>query len=343
VWRIALVCVFGALLVWSLRPHPPEAGHVARARWLMGTLWTAWAPAGERAADAQRVGAALDAALDTVASLERRLSNWLPSSELSRLNRSGEAIVSEPLYAVLDSACELAALTGGAFDPTVEALTLAWDLRGSGRTPSESEIETARSAVDWRRLSLEPSTRRVRLDGVRVDLGGIGKGYALDRAGAVLAALGVRGAELDAGGQRWSAGGAPGTTGSSVWVAHPLHRDRGAASVRLASGSLSTSGQSEHPGHVLDPRTGRPVATSASVSVGAASGTRADGLSTSLLVMGRERARAFADKHPEIGVLWLEPEADRVEAEAWNLRVVALAPGVRLTRFSHPEPLARIP
>ena len=239
-WRIALVCVIGALLAWSLRPHPSPPGHVARARWLMGTLWTAWAPADDRAADALRVAAALDAALDTVASLERRLSNWLPASEISRLNRSGDAIVSEPLYAVLDSARELAALTDGAFDPTVESLTLAWDLRGSGRTPSASEIATARKSVDWRRLSLDPSTRRARLDGVRVDLGGIGKGYALDRAGAVLAALGIRGAELDAGGQRWIAGAAAGSAASSVWVAHPLQRDRGAASVRLASGILKS-------------------------------------------------------------------------------------------------------
>jgi len=305
----------------------------------MGTLWTA-------SADGDGSAAALDAALDTVAALERSLSNWSPASELSRLNAAGGGIPSEPLCAVIDSARALAAATEGAFDPTVEPLSLAWDLRGAGRVPSEAQLVVARDRVGWERLSVDREHSRVELHGALLDLGGIAKGFALDRAAAVLAARGIAGASLDAGGQRLLPGGEP----CSVWVAHPEQRDRAAVCLVLAAGSLSTSAQSERSlghgrhriGHILDPRSGRPAPTHASVSVFARSGTRADALSTALLVLGRERARAFAIAHRELGVLWLEPAGTRVTAEAWNLDVAAAAPFVVLVPTNSAS-LARSP
>ena len=116
--------------------------------------------------------------------------------------------------------------------------------------------------------------------------------------------------------------------------AHPTRRNE----YRLGAGSLSTSVQRERSlvvrgrrvGHVLDPRTGEPVLGQASVSVAAASGTRADALSTALLVMGRERAQAYAAAHPELGVLWLEPSAHGLAARAWNLTIDSVAAGVHV-------------
>ena len=326
----------GALVACACAPRLAAAEPVTRARWLMGTLWTF-------TAEGPDAGPAFDAALDTVAALERRLSNWNPASELSRLNAAGAGDVSTPLAAVLDSARALAEATDGAFDPTVEPLTLAWDLRGKGRVPSTAERSAARARVGWGRLSLD--RQHVALGGTQLDLGGIAKGFALDRALGVLRARGVRSAALDAGGQRLLFGAVP----CSVWVAHPEQRDRAAVLLVLADGSLSTSAQSLHTlrhgsrriGHVLDPRTGQPLATRASVSVFAPSGTRADALSTALLVMGRERALAFAAAHPELGVLWLEPQGSGVVvAEAWNLDVGAIASFVRLLPSSS-TPLAR--
>ena len=317
----------GALVACACAPRSAAAEPATRARWLMGTLWTFTAEGGN-------AGAAIDAALDTVASLERRLSNWRDASELSRLNAAGAGVVSVPLAAVLDSARALARATGGAFDPTVEALTLAWDLRGEGRVPGLAELSAARARIGWGRLSLDG--QRVALGGTQLDLGGIAKGFALDQAAGVLRARGVGAGSLDAGGQRLLLGGQP----CSVWVAHPVERDRASVLLVLAGGSLSTSAQSEHIGHVLDPDTGEPVATRASVSVWAHSGTSADALSTALLVMGRERARRFAAVHRGLGVLWLEPEGARVVAEAWNLDVGAIAPFVTWVPSSS-TPLAR--
>ncbi len=333
-----------ALVLLAACWTPGRAADVVRARWLMGTLFTAQATS----ADTLRVGTALNAALDSVAVLESRLSNWQPASELCRLNAAGgPAHVSPPLAAVIDSALALAALTGGAFDPSVEPLTLAYDLRGHGRVPAARELASARARVGWRHVVLDAAAGRVELRGTQLDLGGIGKGFALDRAGAVLHTLGVTDASLDAGGQMLLLGNRE----RLVWVAHPEARDVPAVRVRLTAGSFATSGQSERSprihgrriGHVLDPRTGAPLRTRASVSVFAASGTRADALSTALLVLGRAGAQAFAMQHPEIGVLWLEPAGTRVHAFAWNLDIAEIAPGSTLSR-SEPQPqLARIP
>jgi thiamine biosynthesis lipoprotein len=330
---LAAATLLGGFTPSPAAPSPAAASGMTRARWLMGTLWTASAPAtADRAGspgDTARTGEALEAALDTVAALERRLTNWSEASELSRLNAAGGGTVSEPLFAVLDSALALAALTGGAFDPTVESLALAWDLRGSGRIPSAAALAAARSAVGWRRVTLDRARSHVELHGARLDLGGIGKGFALDRAAGVIAARGIEDATLDAGGQRLRMSPAP----SSVWVAHPERRDDPAVCLVLGAGSLSTSAQAERSlavggtrvGHILDPRTGRPVRARASVSVFAGSGTRADALSTALLVMGHDAARGFAARHSELGVLWLEPGGSRVVAEAWNLPIAAAA------------------
>jgi thiamine biosynthesis lipoprotein len=307
----------------------------------MGTLFTFRA-----GGDSAAVGRALDAALDTVASLEARLSNWRSTSELSRLNATGSGELSPELAAVLDSAMALARVTSGAFDPTVEPLTLTWDLRGEGRVPSVHELAAARARVGWERVQLGGTTgvqQHAGLGGTALDLGGIGKGFALDRAADVLRARGVARAALDAGGQ-WREFGAE---RCSLWVAHPADRDRPAVHVAMSDGSLSTSSQSERfvraggrrIGHVLDPRTGQPLATRASVTVWARSGTRADAFSTALLVMGHDGARAFAAAHPDIGVLWLEPQGRRVVAHAWNLEVLGLAPEVSLTQDPSPTTL----
>ena len=332
---------FALALAATIVLAPASAGaaertgaNVTRARWLMGTLWTFTATAAP--ADSAATGRALDAALDSVAALERSLSNWSPTSELSRLNAAGTRdTVSQALAAVLDSALALAAETGGAFDPTVEPLTVAWDLRGAGRVPDPGAIAAARARVGYARVSIAHhgprSTAAVDLGGGALDLGGIGKGYALDHAAALLAARGVRGFVLDAGGQRLA------DANGAAWVAHPLDRDRPAVRVRAPRGSLSTSVQRERElvvrgrrvGHVLDPRTGEPAPAMASVTVAAPSGTRADALSTALLVLGRDAARDWAVAHPAIGVLWIEPRGRAAVVHAWNLEVLELAPDVR--------------
>lgn len=305
---------------------PPGHGAVVeRARWLMGTLCTAEIDAADTAAGA----AAAEAAFAEIARLEGLLSSWRDDSEIARLNAlgAGESLRCSPAtYEVLVAARSLAEVTAGAFDPTIEPLVRAWDLRGRGRVPGEDELAAALARVGWDRLRLGEDGLAAGFDtpGMAVDLGGIGKGFALDHAFAALEARGVRRARFNFGGEICAiSDGAP----WPVTVADPADRLRPVIAFELEEGAVSTSGQSERSfrakgrdfGHVLDPRTGWPVAHSGSVTVVAGSATQADALSTALLVMGRAAGEAFARAHPEIGVLWLEPAGGRVLAWGWNL------------------------
>ncbi len=330
-----LVCLSAAIAVRADTHRPPAPPSpvvsVERARYLMGTLCTA-VVAHE---DSGRASVALAEALDEIDRLEGVMSLWRDDSELARLNRSaasGPVACSADLAAVLDSALIMARLTHGAFDPTIAPLMDAWDMRGKGRVPGAAALASARERVGWPGLVRDVDSRTIRFarSGMAVDLGGIGKGYALDRAAATLVRLGVRRALINLGGEVMTVG-----AGHNVTVAHPASRMVPVVELGVGTACVSTSGQSERGftaggvrhGHVLDPRTGRPAPTTASVTVVCGSATRADALATALLVMGRERAARFLVGHDDIGALWLEPVGSSVRAWCWNLPEVRAVPG----------------
>ena len=311
--RPALVIV-SMLLAGVLASAPIE-----RTRILMGTTCDIVA----HGAGAQR---GVEAAFAEIARLDRVMSSWREDSDLSRWNASagGDAACPTDLFAVLDSSAAMAALTEGCFDPTVDPLLRAWDLRGAGRVPTPDERARALALVDWRGLRIDRAAGAASLaaPGMAVDLGGIGKGYALDRAAAILREAGVERALLNFGGEVLAIGAWP------VSIAGPRDRLEPIVEIEVRGAAVSTSAQSERGfiaggrryGHVLDPRSGAPVDTRASVTAIAASGTRADAISTALLVMGRERAAEWCRRHPDVGALWLEPAARRrVRAWAWNV------------------------
>ncbi len=336
-----IMALLGACLSLSL-PNA-SAGHdfwppaVERGRYLMGTVCTATV----ELADTTRAGAALDRALETIARLEPVMSSWASDSELARFHAAGKPgfACSAELFAALSAARAWAESTGGAFDPTVEPINRIWDMRGEGRVPTASEQSEAAALVDWRALELDPATRRARLlrPGMGVDLGGIGKGLALDRAAETLRADRVDRAMINFGGQILALGS------WEASVADPRDRLRPVFRVPMRNASLSTSAQSErgvdvagrHRGHILDPRTAEPVAFEGSVSVLAPSALAADALSTALLIMGRERARKFAAGHPDIGVLWVEPSRGTLHTWKWNLVDVVADPGARIAWMTH--------
>ena len=229
------------------------------------------------------------------------MSSWREDSELSRVNRDAAgpngAACSRDLADAVALALESARETNGAFDPSIEPLNGAWDLRGRGRVPSKADCERARARVGWTCVHLDRVAGTVRFEraGMGLDLGGIGKGIALDRARDMLRARGVARGVINFGGEVLSYGGT-----HPIDVADPADRMRPAVTLTVADAAVSTSAQSErgvdvrgvHYGHILDPRTGRPVATRASVTVVARSAAEADARSTALLVMGREERSA---------------------------------------------------
>lgn len=299
---------------------------LTREIYAMGTRLEARAWASGR----EEVAEALEAAFGRIEASEELLSSWRQDSELSRLNRAppGRAVrVSEELFALLEEARRLREATGGAFDPAVGALVDAWDLRGDGRNPSETEIGRARNAsgMGCFRLDRDAGTVEPLCAGAWLDAGAFGKGAALRRAREALREVGVRGALLDFGGQLLAVGAPADGEAWGVGISHPSRRAVPVGRLALRDRSAATTSASERfvvvdgeiRGHVLDPRTGRPVQAWGSVTVVTEDPVRADALSTALFVMGPEEARRWARDRDGVGVLLLRETPDGLEPW-WN-------------------------
>ncbi len=296
----------------------PGRPPITRARALMGTTLTIHLPA-------EGNGSIAGEAFDEVARLEGLLSNWDRDSELSRLNRSaaGRAVAcSVELFGAIVTSMEWARSTAGAFDPTVEPLVwrpgvpdAAPALGGAGPAPGGPG---AAAPVGFRHVTLDPHRRTVRFDaaGVGIDLGGIGKGIALDAAARVLRRGGVDAFLLDFGGQVLARGGPEPGRAWTIGIADPADRVAPIGRLALASGSVATSGNAavagagggDAAGHILDPESGAPAAFRGTVSVVAEDATTADALSTALFVMGPDTGIAWAEERG-IAALFLERES----------------------------------
>jgi len=263
--------------------------------------------------DPSRTAAVLEEGLDEIGRLEDVLSNWRADSELSRLNaRAGKGAteVSPTLFAAVTASLEWARETGGTFDPTVEPLTRRFRTGPANANPAPQPPSrlAGLSAVGWSRVKLDAARRTVILPaGGGLDMGGIGKGIALDAAARVLAARGIHDALLDAGGQLLALGSPPGEMGWTVAAADPADRARPTYPLILKDVSLATSGNSQRPGEIVNPATGRPVEGRYSATALALDATSADALSKALFVLGPQRGETWARRRADLLALFLEP------------------------------------
>ena len=232
--------------------------------------------------DADRLRSAADQAAEEVRRLDHMLSNYIPSSEWSQINARGahEAVkVSAEDFALLEDCVEYSRLSEGAFDITVGPLMRVWGFyKGTGHLPHRAEIMGALNRVGYRNLLLDAKTHSVRLarEGVEIDPGGIGKGYAVDKMVDILKAAGVTRAFVSASESSiYALGTPPQEPGWKVSIRHPRDASRTVADVFLKNESISTSGNYEKfflaegkmYSHIMDPRTGYPAQGTLSVSV----------------------------------------------------------------------------
>jgi thiamine biosynthesis lipoprotein len=245
------------------------------------------------------------AALDRVRELNAVFSDYEPESELSRVSRTaGSGVwvsVSDELWRVLDYAQQLARETDGAFDVTVGPATALWRrARRVRELPPSDALRSAREAVGFRHLALDPTRHKVRLaaGGMKLDLGGVAKGVALDEAMQVLEARGIRHALLSGGGDLRVSDAPPGESGWRIELA-PLDAPEAPPTrfLRLKHAALATSGdlyqRVEIDGvrysHVVDPRTCLGLTDHSLVTVIAPEARWADSLATAISVLGPER------------------------------------------------------
>lgn len=294
----------------------------ARAAWLsrtvdgtMGTrivveLWSRDHAAGERA---------IDAVMAEMQRIDRGMSTYKPSSELSRVNAAAATHpvkISRELFRLLETALEYSRLTEGAFDITYASVGFMYDFRAH-KHPSEQQIEGALPAVNYRHVLLDRATHTVRFSqpGVRIDLGGIAKGYAVDCGIAILQQRGIRHALVQAGGDSRIIGdrfGKPWIVG----IRHPDRKEEIIARLPLVDTAISTSGDYERYfdengtryHHIIDPHTGHSASKVRSATILATSATRSDGLSKTAFVLGAEAALQIYERLGDVDAILVKPD-----------------------------------
>lgn len=295
----------------------------------MGTTAEVMASGGARPA------AALDAAFAALARVDDLMSLWKPS-ELTRLNAHGRARVSPETCAVLAHALEVAAASGGAFDPTVEPLVRAsGGLGGPRRTLEAAERRRLLARVGFRRVALNCTSRVVSLvPGTHLDLGGIAKGYAADLALAALRDEGARAGMVDLGSSSLGGFGVP----LEIDVRGPDEAGPSWATFRVVDAAVSSSSGRERPGHIVDPRSGAPATGLLGVTVVARSGIEADALSTAVYVLGTEEGLALLIRRRAAGLVLQSDLAGGPEIRATPGFLAAYglrpAPGVAFSEWA---------
>lgn len=326
---VPVVLVVGFLLL-TPRAVCAETTY-ARAWYIMGTALEITLEARDEIA----ATVAFEGAWRAVARVDSLMSLYRPESELVRLNREAArhpVSVDAATFEVLASALHWSGVSGGAFDVSVKPLMDAWGFYRSapGATPPPDPDSLA-ARIGWRWIELDPVRRTVRFhrQGMAVDLGGIAKGYAVDRACDALRAAGVTRALVNLSGNM-RALGAPSAApeGWPVGVRDPLNADSLLAEFPLCNMAISSSGDYERSvivdgvrvSHIMDPLRGRPVVGVAGTTVTAATALSADILSTTLFVRGGID-RTLLDACPEGAFLVVRADGARLTASGRKNRL----------------------
>jgi thiamine biosynthesis lipoprotein len=303
---------------------------VKRAQMHMGTL--VWVTA--VAADEATAQAAVTAGFHEIRRLEQLLSTWIADSELSRVNASAghrPVAVSRETMEVVSRSLDMARMTDGGFNIAVGPAVEAWSVTERQRIPTEAELEQLKLLVDWTKIELDQTDRTIYLPhaGMRIDVGGIGKGYAADLATEEMKKVGAQGGVVALAGDIKTFGSLPGSTGFPVGIQHPRREGAVLAIIDLKDEAISTAGDYERfferdgirYHHILDPRTLQPARTCQSVTVIAKEGTVADGLDTGIFVLGPERGMALVERLPDVEAVIVDAEGRMMVSSGLRTRL----------------------
>jgi thiamine biosynthesis lipoprotein len=315
--RASALIIF--LLITSFVRSSENQVLVYKKKYIMGTVFeiAAYDQSSEHATHA------IEKAFEQIVRLDDLMSNYKPDSALSNLNRSAhfhsERVPSD-LYRVIDEALRFSRLSDGKFDISVAPLVTLWKAALHGEdTPSQARQEEVRRCVGYEKIELIPPDEiNFRSPCLQLDLGAIGKGYAVDRAAEVLNSMEIHNALINAGGSTIFAMGSP--PGQAAWLIHlrdPSHRL--GPQVMLKDATVSTSEQTapsflgnDSPGHIIDPETGMPLKTVFAVSAISTTATVSDALSTTLLLLGPAKGKALIKTMANVSAIWISPDS-RVE------------------------------
>lgn len=313
---VVILAVGGVVALYfsSTAKRPIELD--SRYKLVMGTFARAVAIA----TDSATASTCIEAAFVEIHKVDDLMSDYKSDSEISKINREGfkqGILVSQPTYEVLKRSVEFSKLTDGAFDITVGPLVDLWrSAKKNGVAPSEEEIIEAKSRVGFEKLRLNEQSRTVEfaVEGMRLDLGGIAKGYAIDKAVEAMQKASAIGGMVDIGGDIRCFGKPP--RGKDHWViglqdpglTKRMNEADLVLTLKLQNEAVATSGdyqrfvmiEGKKYGHVVDRDTGTSAQGLSSVTIIADNTTDADALATAVSVMGAEKGLALIEKMPQI-------------------------------------------
>lgn len=306
------------LLLVALTATPAHAAWLSRGvDGIMGTrifveLWA-------EDKDKQRGEQAIDAVMDEMRHIDETMSVYKPTSEVSKVNAlaaTQPVKISPELFKLLTTALEYSRITEGAFDITYASVGYMYDFRERKR-PTEQQIQSALPAVNYQHVLLDAATSTVRFSqpGVRIDLGGIAKGYSVDCGIEILRERGFTHALVNAGGDSRVLGdrfGKPWIIG----IRHPDHPDQVITRVPLTDSAFSTSGDYERYfdedgvryHHIIDPHTGHSASKVRSATIIAPTATRTDGLSKTAFVLGPDEAMKIYNRLDDVDAILVTPD-----------------------------------
>src|SRR5688572_18864193 len=306
---------FRLLLVAVFLPDAAQADWITRSEPSMGTrcsveLWSDDKAAGE---------AAMTSVFDDMKRIDRLMSTWKEDTEVSRVNREGSkhpVKISPELFRLLQVSVEYSELTQGAFDITYASVGYLYDFK-KGVHPDQKAIDEALPGINWRHMILDAKATTVFFTqpGMRIDLGGIAKGYSVDRGIEILQKQGITRAMVNAGGDTRIIGdrfGRPWVVG----VRDPDHEGKMFLRLPLSDTAFSTSGDYERYfdengtrfHHIIDPKTGDSARKCRSVTVISGTATRTDALTKSVFIMGAEEGIAFINTLPDVDAVAVSPD-----------------------------------
>ncbi|HHJ16445.1 MAG TPA: FAD:protein FMN transferase [Gammaproteobacteria bacterium] len=302
-----------ALLVILLPVHDACAEWLHEDADIMGTRITVELSHADAAIARQGV----DAVMAEMRRIDNSMSPWIESSELARLNREAAdhpVAVSEELFNLIKTSIEFSRLTGGAFDITFASVGFLYDYR-KGVHPDALQRREATELINYRNLVLDDATHRISYSkpGVRIDLGGIAKGHAVDRCITLLQSLGIHQALVTAGGDSRMIGDRWGRPWS-IGVRDPRNENKLVAVIPLEDVAVSTSGDYERYfeedgiryHHIINPESGDSARELRSVTIIGPDATTTDILSTSVFVLGLEKGLALVNRLPDIDAILVD-------------------------------------
>jgi len=325
-----LTLLLGALSGCAGVPPGQELAVVTRAQMQMGTLVKITVVARSES-NAQ---ASATAGFAEIRRLEELLSTWIPASELSRVNASAGVMpvhVSPETLTVVQRAMQAAEMTGGGFNIAIGPAVDAWRVTEGQRIPTESELESLRPLVDLQAVHVDVQERTLFLEkaGMRIDVGGIGKGYAADQAVDALRRAGAVAGVVALSGDIKTFGRLPGGKMFSVGIQHPREDGAVLAWIDLKDEAISTAGDYERfferdgvrYHHILDPQTLQPARGCQSVTVIAREGVWADGLDTGIFVMGPEKGMELVERLPDVEAIIVDAEGRLLVSSGLKQRI----------------------